>query len=142
MPLYVMLANMHPEALARCNANEAAYHDEFRSPHENGEILEFLPVVGLYDYIIMAHTAGIQSAARLSGEISLKMGLTIQTLPALPTNLNEAPDEPPVESAGVREPTPSPTTGPTGAIVQRPEQERGFRQVAGTEPPPRRRTAP
>ena len=124
MPLYVMLAHMNPHALARSEADEAAYNQQLAEPHQNGEVMDFYAVLGQYDFVIMAHAADIYEAARLSGEIALQMDLSIETLPALRKNLDEAPANPPMETAGVRQPNPPRPSGrPARTAVPTPAVE-------------------
>ena len=131
MPLYVMLTRMNQPGLQRCTTHEATYHQELKSNHQNGEVLDFYAVIGQYDYVIMAHATNIQKAALLSGEISLKMDMTIETLPALRANLNEESATPPEEATGVREPNPTtPPSRATGVIVETPKPDRQHQTVA------------
>ena len=124
MPLLIMLTRMNPAALARCAENEAAYNDEMRENLRNGQILDFYAVLGRYDHVIMAHAKDMREAALLSGEIALKMDMTIETLPALRPDLTEEPAGPGLESTGVRQPNPpSPPAQLQGEIIDTPAAE-------------------
>ena len=106
MPLYVMLAKLRESGLARSQENEAGYNEALRGPRRHGEVLDFYAVVGQYDYVIMAHAASIDEAARLSSEIAATMGMKISTLPTVHGDDQTPAVEPPSVSAGVREPLP------------------------------------
>ena len=124
MPLLIMLTRMNPTALARCAENEAAYNDEMREDLRNGQVLDFYAVLGRYDYVIMAHAKDMREAALLSGEIALKMDMSIETLPALRPDLSEEPASPGLESTGVREPNqPRPPNQHLGDIIDTPAAE-------------------
>ena len=111
MPLYVMLANMTQDAVRRCRQDEVTYNQQLKGPHENGEVLDFHPVVGQYDYVFMTHATDIHKAAKLSTELRDKMDMLIETMASLGPGASEAPPQPPNERTGVREPSvpPAPT---------------------------------
>ena len=119
-----MLTRMNHTALARCAENESTYNDEMRETLRNGEVLDFYAVLGHYDYVVLAHAKDMNEAALLSGEIALKMDMTIETLPALRPNLREEPTSPGMETSGVRQPNP-PTipAQDVGALAETPAAE-------------------
>ena len=105
MPLYVMLGNLHPNGLSRAHHAPDAYHEMLRGSHHHGEVMDFYPVIGQYDYVVMAHATSPAAAARLSGEIAVKMEMKITTLPTVRDDDTEpATSEPPATTTGVREP--------------------------------------
>ena len=108
MPLYVMLANMTQDAVRRCRQDEVAYNQQLKGPHENGEVLDFHPVVGQYDYVF-THAKDIHEAAKLSTELRDQMDMLIETMASLGPGASEASPQPPNERTGVRKPSVPPT---------------------------------
>ena len=124
MPLYVMLTKMTQQAIDRCNEDETGYHQQIKGPHQYGEVLDFHPVVGRYDYVIMAHAKDIHEAAKLSTEIRQKLRMSVETMPSLGPGSSQTTPTPPMEVTWVREPSaPAAPTMVTGAAREaEPEQ--------------------
>ena len=85
MPLYVMLANFtgRGRRMGQDNPNllgEATAAVETMS----SKVLTQYAVLGRYDFVIITEASDNQSAARLSLELSVRAGLNIETLPAMP----------------------------------------------------------
>ena len=85
MPLYVMLANFTGKGrrMGQSNPNlltDAAAEVETAS----GKVLSQYAVLGRYDFVIITEASDNQSAARLSLELGVRAGLSIETLPAMP----------------------------------------------------------
>ena len=105
MPLYVMLGKLRANGLSRAHHATDTYHETLSGPHHHGEVMDFYPVIGQYDYVMMAHATSPAAAARLSSEIAVKMEMKITTLPTVRDDDNEtATAEPPATTTGVREP--------------------------------------
>ena len=85
MPLYIMLANFtgRGRRMAQENPNllsEAAVGAETAT----SKVLTQYAVLGRYDFVIITEAADNQSVVRLSLELAVRAGVTIETLPALP----------------------------------------------------------
>ena len=88
MPLYVMLANFtgrgrrmgqdNPDLLGEATAAVETV---------SSKVLTQYAVLGRYDFVIITEAADNQSAARLSLELSVRAGLNIETLPAMPVGV-------------------------------------------------------
>lgn len=85
MPLYIMLASFTGRGRRMGQSNPNLLSDAANdSETPSSKVLTQYAVLGRYDFVIMTEAADNQSAARLSLDLSVRAGLDIETLPALP----------------------------------------------------------
>ena len=85
MPLYFVLGTMTQEGQRMLHANPNLVIDavvEVKVP--GAAILGQYAVLGEYDFVMMAEADDNQAVARLSLEIGVRIGMHMETLPALP----------------------------------------------------------
>lgn len=85
MPLYVMLANYTGRGRRMGQDNPNLFVESIASVETvSGKVLTQYAVLGRYDFVIITEASDNQSAARLSLELGVRVGLNIETLPAMP----------------------------------------------------------
>src|SRR5919106_2209773 len=84
MTLYFLLGSLTEEGQKMLNNNPNLMVDAVMSSNcDSAEIMGQYAVLGKYDFVMMAEAADNEAVARLSLEIGARVGLHIETLPAV-----------------------------------------------------------
>ena len=84
MPLYFLLGTLTEGGQTKMQENPNLAVEAVRECDcEGAEILGQYAVLGKYDFVMMAEADDNQAAARLSLEMGVRVGLHVETLPAL-----------------------------------------------------------
>jgi uncharacterized protein with GYD domain len=108
MSLYFLLTNLTPAGQQLLHDNHDLMVEAGRDIEVDGaEILGQYAVLGKYDFIIMVEADDNDAVARLSLEIGVRVGLHIETLPAIAIGfLHEDPSDDPAWSlTSIQRPT-------------------------------------
>ena len=94
MPLYFLMGNVTENGQRRLRANPDLLVESVRDCDcEGAEVLTQYAVLGRYDFVMLAEADDNDAVARLSLEMSYRVGMHIETLPAIalrqPTELGE-----------------------------------------------------
>jgi uncharacterized protein with GYD domain len=85
MSLYFLLGTLSDTGQKMLHGNPDLLVDAVRDVHIDGaEILGQYGVLGQYDFVVMAEADNNEAVARLSLELGVRVGLHIETLPAIP----------------------------------------------------------
>lgn len=88
MPLYIMLASFTGRGRRMGQDNPNLLSDAANDAETpSSKVLTQYAVLGRYDFVIITEAEDNQSAARLSLDLSVRGGLDIETLPALPIGI-------------------------------------------------------
>ncbi len=84
MPLYFLLANITETGQRRLRENPSVVVDSIlECDCEGAEILTQYAVLGRYDFVMLAEADDNDAVARLSLEMSYRVGMHIETMPAI-----------------------------------------------------------
>jgi uncharacterized protein with GYD domain len=84
MSLYFLLGTLSDTGQKMLHDNSDLLVDAVRDVHVDGaEILGQYGVLGQYDFVVMAEANNNEAVARLSLELGIRVGLHIETLPAI-----------------------------------------------------------
>ena len=84
MPLYFLMGTTTERGQRRLKENPDLMVDSVRECDcEGAEVLGQYAVLGRYDFVMLAEAEDNDAVARLSLEISVRVGLHIETLPAI-----------------------------------------------------------
>lgn len=84
MSLYFLLGTLTATGQQRVHVNRDMFSESTRSIQVNGaEILGQYAVLGRYDFVMMVEADDNDAVARLSLELGVRVGLHIETLPAI-----------------------------------------------------------
>ena len=105
MPLYFLLGTLSQDGQKLlCNNADLAVEAVRSVDVEDADILGQYAVLGRYDFILLAEAEDNEAAAKLSLDIGVRMGMHIETLPAIAIGVllegGQAAEE---EEAGVPE---------------------------------------
>ncbi|MDE2939563.1 MAG: GYD domain-containing protein [Chloroflexota bacterium] len=84
MPLYFLMGNITENGQRRLRANPDLVVESVRDCEcEGAEILTQYAVLGRFDFVMLAEADDNDAVARLSLEMSYRVGMHIETLPAI-----------------------------------------------------------
>ena len=84
MPLYFLLGTLNEQGQGMLRDNPDLVMDAVRECDCPGaEIMGQYAVLGKYDFVMLAEAEDNESAARLSLELGVRVGLHVETLPAM-----------------------------------------------------------
>ncbi len=84
MPLYFLMGNITENGQRRLRANPDLVVESVRDCEcEGAEILTQYAVLGRFDFVMLAEAEDNDAVARLSLEMSYRVGMHIETLPAI-----------------------------------------------------------
>lgn len=84
MPLYFLMGNITENGQRRLRANPHLLVESVQDcDSEGAEILTQYAVLGRYDFVMLADAVDNDAVARLSLEMSCRVGMHIETLPAI-----------------------------------------------------------
>ena len=84
MPLYFLMGNITENGQSRLRANPDLLVESVRDcASEGAEILTQYAVLGRFDFVMLAEAQDNDAVARLSLEMSYRVGMHIETLPAI-----------------------------------------------------------
>ena len=84
MPLYFLMGNITENGQRRLRANPNLLVESVRDCESEGaEILTQYAVLGRFDFVMLAEADDNDAVARLSLEMSYRVGMHIETLPAI-----------------------------------------------------------
>ncbi len=84
MPLYFLMGNITENGQRRLRANPDLVVESARdSECEGAEVLTQYAVLGRFDFVMLAEADDNDAVARLSLEMSHRVGMHIETLPAI-----------------------------------------------------------
>ena len=84
MSLYFLLGTLSDTGQRMLHGNSDLVGETVRDIHVDGaEILGQYAVLGQYDFVVMAEADNNEAVARLSLELGVRVGLHIETLPAI-----------------------------------------------------------
>ena len=84
MPLYFLMGNITENGQRRLRANPDLLVESVRDCESEGaEILTQYAVLGRFDFVMLAEAEDNDAVARLSLEMSYRVGMHIETLPAI-----------------------------------------------------------
>ena len=87
MALYFLMGNITENGQTRLRENPDLLVDSVRDCDcEGAEILTQYAVLGRYDFVMLAEARDNDAVARLSLEMSYRVGMHIETLPAIAVN--------------------------------------------------------
>ena len=93
MPLYFLLGNVTENGQRRLRENPDLVVESVRDCDcEGAEILTQYAVLGRYDFVMLAEARDNDAVARLSLEMSYRVGMHIETLPAIALHLLSEPE--------------------------------------------------
>ncbi len=98
MPLYFLMGNITENGQRRLRDNPDLVIESVRDCEcEGAEILTQYAVLGRFDFVMLAEAHDNDAVARLSLEMSYRVGMHIETLPAIAlgqlADLNEEPED-------------------------------------------------
>ena len=99
MSLYFLLGTLTATGQQRVHDNRDLFRESTRSMQiEGAEILGQYAVLGRYDFVMMVEADDNDAVARLSLELGVRIGLHIETLPAIAIGfLTERTQDDPVD---------------------------------------------
>ena len=123
MPLYMMMTKSSEKTRLMCAEDEQELVRKTHLAHKQygSNFITMYASLGRYDYIIITEAHDNNTVARMSIKISNATGLSIETMPIVPTGLHDSQANPqPEETAPVREPRPDPQPGMSTSATQTP----------------------